>query len=429
MDRIARDQDMTAAPGGAREAGLRLEQVCAATLAIASERSLPSLLQRIADVAREVTNARYAALGVVGEDGRLARFITSGISEEQRSRIGAPPHGHGFLGTMLRGTEPVRIARIQEDSRAAGFPAYHPTMTSFLGVPIFLEGRNLGDLYLADKENAPEFSEEDERLLQFLAAHAAIALDNAQRHERANTALAERVRELAEANDQLQRLTSLVISAQEEERRRIARELHDDTAQALTSVLVRARLLVRQARIDSVREGLLELLEQVTAAIDGVRRMALDLRPSTLDDLGLVPAVESYAREFSDRWGVPVRVHAHANGHRLPRDRELLVYRIIQEALTNIAKHAGATAVEIELDADREHVAATVRDNGRGFDPATTLASPERGLGLFGMQERAQLAGGTLQLQSRPGTGTTVSLAIPARQSEDADDDLGDAGR
>jgi signal transduction histidine kinase len=406
-----------------------MEQVCAATLAIASERSLPSLLQRIADVARDITGARYAALGVAGADGGLAQFITSGISTEHRERVGPPPHSHGLLAEILHGDKPVRIASIQDHPRATGFPAYHPTMTSFLGVPVMLEGRNLGDLYLADKEGGEAFTEEDERLLQFLAAHAAIALDNAQRHEQANAALAERVRELGAANDQLQRLTSLVISAQEEERRRIARELHDDTAQALTSVLIRARLLARQAQIDSVREGLLDLLEQITTAIDGVRRMALDLRPSTLDDLGLVPAVESYAREFSDRWGVPVRVHARANGHRLPRDQELLVYRIVQEALTNIAKHADATAVEIDLTADREHVEATVRDNGRGFDPAATLALRERGLGLFGMQERAQLAGGTLQLQSRPGTGTTVSLAIPARQSEEAHDDLGDAGR
>jgi signal transduction histidine kinase len=410
---------MASEPSEASVAARREEQLCAATLAIASERSLPSLLQRIADVAREVTGARYAALGVAGDDG-LAQFITSGISVEDRGRIGPPPHSHGLLGEILHGDKPVRLARIQDDPRVAGFPRHHPAMTSFLGVPILLEGRNLGNLYLADKEGGEEFSEEDQRLLQFLAAHAAIALDNAHRHEEANATLAERVRELGEVNAQLQRLTSLVITAQEEERRRIARELHDDTAQALTAVLVRARLLARLAERDDVREGLLDLLEQVSGAIDGVRRMALDLRPSTLDDLGLVPAVESYAREFSERWDIPVRVRARANGHRLPRDRELLVYRVVQEALTNIAKHADATAVEIELEADGQEVRASVSDNGRGFDPVQTLASRERGLGLFGMQERAQLAGGTFTLRSAPGAGTTVTLAVPARRSEDS---------
>jgi len=293
-------------------------------------------------------------------------------------------------------------------------------MTSFLGAPILLDGRNLGNLYLTDKAGGLPFTAEDEGLLVTLAAHAAIAIDNALAYERTNEALAQRVRELDEANAQLQHLTSLVIGAQEEERRRIARELHDDTAQALTAVLVRARLLARRALSEEVRAGLLDLLEQISAAIDGVRRMALDLRPSTLDDLGLAPAVESYAREFEERWGIAVRVRVRADSRlRLPRERELLVYRVVQEALTNVAKHADASAVTIELDAGADEVRAVVRDNGRGFDTDAALTARERGLGLFGMQERALLAGGTLQLESEPGAGTTVTLTVPAPHDED----------
>jgi signal transduction histidine kinase len=396
----------------------RLDVIGRATVAIAAERSLPSLLQRIVEVACEVTGARYGALGVAGDHGELSEFITAGITAEERAGIGPPPKGHGLLGVILRGTESLRVRRISEHPLSSGFPPHHPPMTSFLGAPILLRGRNLGNIYLTDKQGAEEFSEEDERLLQMLAAHAAVAIDSAYLYEQTNEALARRVRELGEANRQLQRLTSLVINAQEEERRRISRELHDDTAQALTSVLVRMRLLARQAVTEHVRDGLLELLDLTTGALDSVRRLAIDLRPSTLDDLGLVPALESYAREFGDRWGITVRVHAHVEGERLPRNRELMVYRIIQEALTNVAKHAGATSVEIGLRKEGGQLVATVRDNGRGFDVERTLASRERGLGLFGMQERAQLAGGYLDLRSEPGSGTTMTLVTPLHDDE-----------
>jgi signal transduction histidine kinase len=396
----------------------RLDVIGRATVAIAAERSLPALLQRIVEAAREVTSATYGALGVTGPSGGLTEFITTGISEEQRALIGPPPHGHGLLGVILRGTVPLRVGRISDHPLSYGFPPNHPPMTSFLGAPILLRGRNLGNLYLTDKQGAPEFSEEDERLLRILAAHAALAIDSTRLYERTNEALAERVRELATANDQLQRLASLVIDAQEEERRRISRELHDDTAQALTSVLVRMRLLARQAVKDEVRDGLLELMELTTGALDGVRRMAIDLRPSTLDDLGLVPAVESYAREFGERWSIDVIVRAQIDGERLPRDRELMVYRIVQEALSNVAKHAGAGRVEITMRREGGHLVATVRDDGRGFDVGAVLESRERGLGIFGMQERAQLAGGYLDLQSAKGAGTTVTLVLPLKGEE-----------
>jgi signal transduction histidine kinase len=397
----------------------QLDAIGRATVAIAAERSLPRLLQRIVDAARELTGARYGALGVAGGSDELVEFLTSGISDAERARIGPLPRGHGLLGAILRGTAPLRVTRIADHPLSSGFPPHHPPMTSFLGTPIMLHGRNLGNLYLTDKQQAEAFSDEDERLILILAAHAAIAIDNARLYEQTNEALTQRVRELDEANAQLQRLTSLVINAQEEERRRLSRDLHDDTAQALTSLLVRMRLLARHAVKDEIKRGLLELLELTTQTLDGVRRMALDLRPSTLDDLGLVPAVESYAREFAERWGIDVRVSTRG-GKRLAREQELIVYRIVQEALANIVKHAGASRVAIEFRREHGHLVVTVHDNGHGFDVTQTLASRERGLGLFGMQERAQLAGGYLNLRSAPDAGTTVTLVVPLR--DDGDD-------
>jgi signal transduction histidine kinase len=396
----------------------QLNAIGSATLAIAAERSLPALLQRIVDAARELTGARYSALGVSGEHGGLVEFVTSGISAEQRARIGPPPVGHGLLGVILRGTAPLRLKHIGAHPLSSGFPPHHPPMDSFLGVPLLLRGENLGNLYLTDKKGAEEFSAADERLIVILAAHAAIAIDNARLYQRTNETLERRLEELRAVNERMQRLTSLVIGAQEEERRRISRELHDDTAQALTSLLVRLRLLARQVSSEQ-RDTLLELLDLTSATLDGVRRLSIDLRPSTLDDLGLAPAVESYAREFGERWGLSVRTRTQGLTSRLRRDIEMVVYRVVQEALTNIAKHAGATAVEIDMHQDGARVTAIVRDDGRGFDAGHALASRERGLGLFGMQERAQLVGGYVDVRSTPGAGSVVTLVVPLHSAEE----------
>lgn len=163
----------------------RVQQLLAlnnAAIAITSELELDRLLQRIVDAARELIGCKYSALGVLGEDGFIARFPTSGLSETEKEQIGAPPRGHGLLGVMLRAGRSLRIPRISEDPRRSGFPPNHPPMTSLLGVPIFVRGQLVGDLYLTDKYDGPEFSEEDEWLVQLLATHAATALTNARLH-------------------------------------------------------------------------------------------------------------------------------------------------------------------------------------------------------------------------------------------------------
>jgi signal transduction histidine kinase len=411
----------------------RLEAVNSAAIAIAAERSLPALLQRVTDLARELTGARYGALGVADEDGHIVEFITSGISAEKRARVGHPPDGHGIVGVVLRGTKPVRIANIGDHPQAHGYPPHHPVMTSLLGTPIIMHGRNLGNLYLADKIGAEGFTEDDERLLVELAAHAAIAVENARLYSQTSEALQQRVAELRRANAQLARLSSLVIDAQEQERRRLARELHDDTAQALASVLVRLRVLERIEDPHELRARLHEFRAVVAGALDDVRRMALDLRPNTLDDLGLVPALETYTRQFAERWSVRVELAAEGMEARLPSPIELAVYRIVQEALTNIAKHAQAGRVQVEVRHQPRMLRVRVHDNGRGFDVATALASRDRGLGLFGMQERAQLVGGRLHITSSPRQGTTVTVSIPlppeTHREEHGDEETQDSAR
>ena len=212
---------------------------------------------------------------------------------------------------------------------------------------------------------------------------------------------------------QLQHLSSQVLTAHEAERKRIARELHDDTGQALTSILVRLRLLERTAKDEAVRNNVAELRELTGNALDSVRRMAVDLRPAALDDLGLVPALHSYADKYSNSWPISVTFSAEGLKRRLPANVELVLYRIVQEALTNVAKHSGARSVEVKLRRRSNIVTVTVTDDGQGFDLREVKRTEGAGLGLFGMRERLGLVGGTVAIESTPGKGTTVIARVP----------------
>lgn len=213
--------------------------------------------------------------------------------------------------------------------------------------------------------------------------------------------------------DEVQQLSQAAISAQEEERKRVARELHDETAQSLTSLLVRLRIAERASSVEEMRAAIAEVRELAGRTLDEVRNLAVELRPSALDDLGLVPALRWYTKQYAERHGIEVDFEARSLGERLAGLVELVFYRVIQEALTNVAKHAGARHVSILLERSGDTVRATIRDDGQGFDVAATLRSRERGLGLFGMHERLTLVGGDLRIESETGRGTRVVAEVP----------------
>jgi len=334
-----------------REARFRREQqaINEAALAMSSELSLDRLLELIVTLARDMVGCRYAALGVPGPDGRLQQFITAGMSSAEKARIGHLPEGHGLLGALLTDQRVLRLDRVQDDDRAYGFPPHHPPMTSFLGVPILFRGRNVGNLYLTEKLGAPAFSEDDERVVVMLAAHAAIAIANATSYGETNEQLRLRLAELAEKNRELQRLSTGILAAQEDERRRIARELHDDTMQALAALVVQARLVERKQDADTLRTGIGSIREGIGATLRELRRLTYDLRPTALDDLGLTTALRGLAQDFGDRWGVAVTTALASPPVRLDAEEEVVLYRVAQEALSNVAKHAQATAVRIKL--------------------------------------------------------------------------------
>jgi two-component system sensor histidine kinase UhpB len=220
--------------------------------------------------------------------------------------------------------------------------------------------------------------------------------------------------ELARDRAELRTLASQVIRAQEDERRRIARELHDDTAQVLFAQLL--RLTTLKASPDPGVHLMAATLEEMTVeALEGVRRLALELRPPALDDLGLSAALGELAQRFADQLNVPVDYQSRGLRGRLPSEVELVLYRVAQEALTNIAKHADASRVWLDVDRTGNDVTISIRDDGRGFDHNVSAASDGRGLGLglFGMEERVALVGGRFRIWSRPGSGTEIFAFIP----------------
>jgi two-component system, NarL family, sensor histidine kinase UhpB len=212
---------------------------------------------------------------------------------------------------------------------------------------------------------------------------------------------------------EVQLLSQAAISAQEEERKRVARELHDETAQSLTSLLVRLRIAERASSVEEMRDAIAEVRELTTRTLDEVRNLAVELRPSALDDLGLVPALRWYTKQYASRHGLAVEFEASNLDERLPSQVELVFYRVIQEALTNVAKHADAQSVSVRLDRSGDVITATIQDDGQGFDVDSTLRSRERGLGLFGMHERLTLVGGDVKVESEAGHGTRVVARVP----------------
>ena len=230
--------------------------------------------------------------------------------------------------------------------------------------------------------------------------------------------------DVEEYRNQVQALAGRVIYAQEEERRRIARELHDDTGQTLTLLLVRLKLLENGAGDEARQVEIAELRALVSAAIDRVRRLALDLRPPALDHLGLAASLRSLVRQLKETTPLAISLELPEGQIALSSEQAIAVYRIIQEALTNILKHADARQAWVKLAQQNGQLTIQIQDDGRGFKPLALERGRKqdadgRGLGLFGMEERAHLAGGRVRVESKPGQGTTVLVTIPGGQSSE----------
>ena len=546
----------------------RLARLIEVGRSLVSELNLSTVLDRVLEVAREITGARYAALGILDEDKQeLEQFLTLGIDESERSRIGSLPRGHGVLGLLIRDPKPLRLEDVGAHPDSYGFPPGHPPMTTFLGVPVRIRGEAWGNLYLTDKDDGP-FTQEDENALLILADWAAIAIENARLYERverrrreleravrgleATTEIAralagetelERVLELvvkrgralvdatavvifliegdellvrASAGDvnasaegaripiagslsgnvvltgrperapDVQRLRGripfvkpdatsallvplifrgsahgvltafdrrsegpqftaederllsafgvsaaaavataktvaedrlrLSIEASEQERKRWALELHDDTLQGLAGVGMTLSSALRASSQDDTRQVIESAIAQIKEETTKLRALIAELRPAALDEIGLRAAVESLVERTTSAHDFDVTADislaSDEDGVRLAPEIESTAYRIVQEGLTNVGKHAGASSVQVRIAEGHGLLEVAVRDNGHGFEPS----APRSGFGLTGMRERVEMLGGQLNVESSAaGLGTLVHASIPVR--------------
>lgn len=550
-----------------RETDDRLHRLLDVGEALVSELDPDTVLERILEEGQRLTGARYAALGVLDEQRReLERFVTAGIDEETHSRIGELPRGRGVLGVLIDDPRPLRLRDVGAHHESYGFPPAHPTMHSFLGVPIVIRGRAWGNLYLAEKEDGEEFTEGDEEAALSLARWAAIAIENARVHQiseqrraqleravrsleaardisdaigsvadldrilelivkrgralvaaqslvimlreadelvvaacagHANAALGQRLPIDASTSGQVleegqpQRLTDVAsemripperfgvaeahtallvpmmhrgaavglllafdhgsggdefsgdderllqafaqsasnavaikrsveadrlrsaIAAGDAERARWARELHDETLQSLGGLRVLLATTVGRGDAEKRDAAIRQAIEDIETEIANLRGIITDLRPSLLDDLGLVPAIEALLdrrRDDTLRIESEISLPAPDGRRQISPELETTIYRLVQEALTNVARHADASTAQVTVRLDAVEVVVEVRDDGKGFD----VTERSEGFGLAGMRERVGLAGGTLWVESGE-DGTLLRTRLPLK--------------
>jgi signal transduction histidine kinase len=555
-------------PWSSRSPEERFRRLIEVGSAILSELDLESVLSSVVEAAREITAAEYAALGVLNpQRTELERFIYLGIDDETKRTIGSLPRGRGVLGELIREPVPLRLGDVNEHPHAYGFPAGHPPMHSFLGVPIAVRGEIFGNLYMTEKRGGEEFDADDEVAAVTLATWAGIAIENARLYttlsereieveralRRAETSveiartvggetdvprvlelIVKRARALVEARTLLvllRRGGRLVVAAQageipeaveqltiptedavfeaamqervaqhlergtppsearlrerlgaeaalvvpllfrgravgalvaldreaggsdfdaedlrllqafagsaatavataqsveserlqqqveigERERRRWAQELHDDALQGLAALRISLATALQSAgpdRAERVEAAAGEAIESLAGQIDELSRLINDLRPASLERLGLAGALEALAEETSARGNFEVEIEVEI-GEQLGREEERAVFRLVQEALNNVLKHAAAASAVVSARLVDHQVQIVVRDDGRGFDPAVVAA----GRGLLGMRERVELLGGEIEVGPGPEGGTRVAARVPIERS------------
>jgi signal transduction histidine kinase len=357
--------------------------------ALVGELELGPLLDLVTSRLRELIGARLVAIALPAGDAlRIAAADGEGAADLEA--INSLEHD-SKTGRVLERGRSERIDTLLEDPEVNQDIARRLGASTGLYVPLLARERPIGVLVAHDKLGPdPRFSSADLRLAEQFANRAAIAVD-----------LSRRV-----ARDALRR----VVSGQELERRRLARELHDETGQALTSILLGLRAVEEAAGPDAMRTAASNLRELVVGTLQDVRRLAVQLRPKALDDFGLVAAVEHLVQTFSEATAIRVDLEAQLGDARLPAEVETTLYRIVQEALTNIVKHAGASRVSILLVRRRGTATVVIEDDGQGFDLAELR---EEGMGIIGMRERVELHEGRLTVESTPGSGATLAAEVP----------------
>lgn len=401
----------------------RVQHLCQAVVRLTSMHELSPVLQEIVDSARTVIGARYAALGVLDTVGTsLTTFTTSGLTPEEREAIGTLPVGKGILGLLIKDPRPLRLAHLGSHPAAAGFPPHHPPMESFLGVPITGRHGPIGNLYLTEKEGAPEFSEQDEAIAVMLAAHAAVAVENARRH--------------GEREELLSKLKAMQAS-----RDRFFSMINHELRNAVTAVFGWSELWMRKMGKDAPRPAV-EVFESAQRTVNLLDDL-LDLNRLDAAKLKLM-VHETDLRAIVEEAVASLEPRAMSEGTKIKivgqdgplpcRTDPKRVMQILVNLLTNAVRHSPeGKPVSVELHPDSDHVRIDVVDRGEGIAPelhATIFEAFERGanesergtgLGLTLSRNLALLLGGNLQVESQPGRGARFILELPRHVSQNED--------
>jgi signal transduction histidine kinase len=368
----------------------RLESLNEVGNALATETDLEALLELVARRLRELLDARLVL--VLLPEGTERLRIAAAAGDGVAAQVGDVVEKLGSKsGRVLESGWSERVDSLLDDPDVDPVTTRRYGARSGLWVPLLVRGRAIGVLAAHDRLSTEtgRFTDDDLRLAETYASRAAVAVD-----------LSERV-----ARDSLRR----VVAAQELERRRLARELHDETGQALTSILLGLRSLEEFVDGEDERAAVAGIRQLAVDTLQDVRRLAVELRPKALDDFGLVAALERLTESFQEQTGLAADFVDGLGGEPLAGEAATALYRIVQEALTNVVKHAQAGHVSILLTRKNGQVALVIEDNGLGFDPER----PVDGFGLQGMRERVELLGGSMRVESSTGAGTTLAVEVP----------------
>jgi len=389
----------------------RMSAVMEAAQQLAGEDDPRALLDRVCTEARRVTLAQQAVVGLIPRrDAEQPRLITSGFADDTGNHLRVPSLTESFLATVVNESRAYRVRNPGGRPEALGLPSDGPRVASLLSVPIRSAACVYGWLNLRNKLGADEFTAADEDAAMTLSAHAGIAYERATR-------LQELHRRIALLETDHRRLSERTQRVREEERSRLSRTLHDRLGQTLAGLKtdlygLRADVATwSDDRRTAVEQRIESMLGIVGDTLDSVRRIASDLRPAVLDQLGLAAAIDWQAAEFERHFGIQCRVERDAAEIDLERGRATWIFRVVQEALSNVQRHAQATLVIVSVHRSGKALVVSVADNGRGISEERITSRDA--LGLVGMRERAALLGGTLDITPGKSGGTVVTLTVP----------------
>ena len=381
---------------------------------------LEEILNVAADKVSEVMALEIALVFILNEEAQELELKTHrGVSDEFAISLKGLKIGEGFNGRVVQSGQPLLVEDASQDPRLTRDMVKREGIQAQLIVPLKAKGKVVGTVCVATRSSR-QFLPEDIELLSHVANHIGVAVENSRLYQKERLMLEQIAKDAnleKQMKENLRFYLQQVTRAQEEERRRIARELHDDTAQDLVVLSRRLdRLISNGERLSSQDVTRLEeTRQQIDRILDGVRRFSQDLRPSVLDDLGLLPALEWLSSDITEHFGISTAIGVIGSVRRFNPDTELVLFRIVQEALRNVWKHSEASRAWISVEFDEDKATFTIQDNGKGFELPKNIGdfAGVSKLGLVGMQERAQLISGKLALQSEPGKGTTVTIEVP----------------